>query len=212
MAPLALGEVDERRLDARADLVRSGQAELEEDHVDALLDAALAESELVRDRLIAAALGDLAERLQLAVGELSQRGRFGSDACSDQLLDDLRIHDRVALGDRVERGDELLAIVEALLQEVGPSVAAGLEQRLPVARTAYWLTTTTPMSGCVTRSQFASVIPSSSPDGGMRMSVRTTSGRRASIAARSEATVLAHREELDPGSSESTWTIAARNM
>ena len=48
---------------------------------------------------------------------------------------------------------------------------------------AYWLSTTTPSCGFVSRHRAAAWIPSSDWSGGMRMSVTTTSGRSASTAA-----------------------------
>ena len=55
------------------------------------------------------------------------------------------------------------------------------------AGSRYWLSTTTPTSGCSTRNRSSARIPSSRLPGGMRMSVTTTSGRSASTAASSES-------------------------
>ena len=49
------------------------QAELEEDRVEVLLDRALAEDERVGDRLVALALGDLAEYLESPMGSAATR-------------------------------------------------------------------------------------------------------------------------------------------
>src|SRR3954447_7426616 len=61
-----LGEVDQRRLHAAADVDGVAEAELEEDCVDVLLDGAFGEHQLVGDRLVAVPAGDEREDLQLA--------------------------------------------------------------------------------------------------------------------------------------------------
>ena len=66
---VGLGQEEQRRLDALADVLGVGQVELEEDRVDVLLDGALGEDERVGDRGVALALGDLGEDLALASGE-----------------------------------------------------------------------------------------------------------------------------------------------
>ena len=85
-------------------------------------------------------------------------------------------------GHGLDRGPQLRAVVDALLEQVAAAVGPGLQQRERVAGSAYWLSTTTPISGCVSRSSAATRIPSSVLVGGIRMSVTTTSGRSRSIA------------------------------
>jgi hypothetical protein len=66
------------------------------------------------------------------------------------------------------------------------------------------------MSGWVSRSAFAIVIPSSSPDGGIRMSVRTTSGVSDAIAARSDSPLSHVATRSKPGSLSRTCETASR--
>src|SRR3954453_11643642 len=113
---LGLGEEDERRLDALADLLDVGEVELEEDRVDVLLDGALGEDELLGDRAVALALSDLCEHLALARRELRERRALRPRLRGDERLDDLRVHHRAAGGDGLDRRQQLRAVVDALLE------------------------------------------------------------------------------------------------
>ena len=62
---------------------------------------------------------------------------------------------------------------------------------------ANWLRTTTPVSGFVSRRRSATWMPSSWLVGGIRMSVKTTSGCSASIASSSDGKVFARRNDFD---------------
>ena len=67
------------------------------------------------------------------------------------------------------------------------------------AGSAYWLSITTPMSGCVSRSALAARMPSSVPVGGIRMSVSTTSGTLGVDHGEQLVEVAARADHLDLG-------------
>ena len=73
LASTRVGQVDQRGLDAPADVLLVRQPELHEDRVDVLLDGALAQEQLLGDRLVALALGHQREDLELAPRQLVQR-------------------------------------------------------------------------------------------------------------------------------------------
>ena len=162
------------------------EAELLEDRADVLLDGPLREHQRLRDRGVAPALGHLGEDLALARRQLVERRGVPLAVGGEELLDEARVDRGPALGDDLDRREQLAPVVDALLQEV----AAALRRRPRAGRgrsaaPAYWLRTTTPTPGWLSRRRRATRIPSSSPDGGIRMSRMTTSGGSASIAARS---------------------------
>ena len=103
------------------------------------------------DSAIAALLlpcGDLGEHLALARRQLRQRRAARRVTCArDERLDDLRVDHRSAAGDLVDGADELAAVVDALLQQVGAALGAGLEQRERVGGIVVLASTTTPISG-----------------------------------------------------------------
>src|SRR5919108_6590969 len=78
------------------------------------------------------------------------------------------------------------------------------------AGSAYWLSTTTPISGCVSRSFDATRIPSSLSVGGMRMSVTTTSGFSASTVAISVPRSATAATGSMPGDSANRRLTASR--
>ena len=128
--------------------VRVGQAELEEDRVDVLLDGALGEEQRLGDRGVALALGDLAEHLALARRQLVERRVLGAAARVYQRLDDLGVDHRPAVGDGADRGRQLGAVVHALLEQVGAAVGAlARAARARRSGSENWLSTTTPISG-----------------------------------------------------------------
>src|SRR6185312_16898727 len=88
---VAIGEVDEGRLDPRAHVARISELQLREDRVDVLLHRALGEDECVGDVGVAAALGDQGQRLQLARGQQLEGGAPHLDPRAHQLLDDRRV-------------------------------------------------------------------------------------------------------------------------
>ena len=80
------------------------------------------------------ALRDLRQHLELARGELLERVVLGARPGLRELLDDLRIDQRAALGHRADRCRELRSVVHAILEQIGPAVRAVLEQRQGVGR------------------------------------------------------------------------------
>src|SRR4051794_29799388 len=98
------------------------QAELGEDGRDVLLHAALAELELVADRLVRAALGDQAQHLALARAERGQRS--GLAAARQQPGDDLGVEGGAACRYAPQRVGELLAVADAVLEQVSEPLGA----------------------------------------------------------------------------------------
>src|SRR3954454_1585885 len=131
---LRVREEHERGLHPAAHVARAGEVELHEDGVDVLLDGALREDERLGDRLVALALRDLGERLELARRERGERRVRYALAAADEKLDDLRIDVGPSAVDRPYRVDELSAMVHPLLEQVGAPGRAGLEQLEDVAR------------------------------------------------------------------------------
>src|SRR5438874_595214 len=99
------GEEDERRLDAPADVLCLWQVKLGEDRVHVLLDGSLGQNELLSDRAVAFAGGDLAEQLSFAWRELSEAGLRRARPRSDQDIDDGRIDDRASACHRLDCPD-----------------------------------------------------------------------------------------------------------
>src|SRR5829696_1518027 len=127
-------EEHQRRFDPLADVLRIGEAQLEEDRVDVLLDGALRQEQRLGDRRVALALGDLREHFPLAGRQLVQGRALRTAASGHERLDDLRVDQRSALGDRADGGHELGSVVHALLEQIGATVRATLEQRERVER------------------------------------------------------------------------------
>ena len=124
----ALGQEQQRRLDAARDVGRPGEVELHEDRVDVLLDRALGEHERLGDRLVALALRDLGQRLALARREHGERRVGAVRPALHEQLDDLRVDVRAALLHGAHGVDQLPAVVDTLLEQVGAPRGAGLEQ------------------------------------------------------------------------------------
>jgi len=83
---------------------------------------------------IAALFFPAAEHVALARRQLVKRRALVASVRGDERLDHLGIHDRAALGDRADRADELVDVVDALLEQVGAALAPVLEQRQRVPR------------------------------------------------------------------------------
>ena len=83
---------------------------------------------------------------------------------------------RAAAGDDLDRRLELAAVVDAVLEQVGAALGALRDQVEPVARLGVLAEHDDPDLGVGLRRLCATRMPSSSPDGGMRTSVITTSG------------------------------------
>src|SRR5215831_18207881 len=111
-----------------------GEAELEEDPVDRLLDGAIAQAQRFRDRRVVLPLGHLAEHVALSLSQLVERRLLASRLLRDERLDDLRIDDRPSLRDSPDRPDELLNVVDALLEQVRAALRPCLEQRERIGR------------------------------------------------------------------------------
>ena len=88
--------------------------------------------------------------------------------------------------DGLNGGEELLAVSQALLEQVSAAVRARLEQGQRVARLGVLAEHHHANARVGSRRSAATRIPSSLWDGGMRMSVTTTSGGSASIASSSD--------------------------
>ena len=71
---------------------------------------------------------------QFAARQLGQRRVLAGGARRDQRLDHLRVHDRATGRDLVDRGDQMLAVAQAILEQVRAPVGAAVEQREAVAR------------------------------------------------------------------------------
>src|SRR3954469_24783130 len=121
-APVAVGQVDEGSLDAPADVGGLGEAEIEEDRVEVLLDGALGQHEIVGDALVAEAARDVGEDLELARREVGERRMLAAPSVGDQPLDDLGVDYRPALGNGFDGRHQLSAVLDALLEQVRPSV------------------------------------------------------------------------------------------
>src|SRR4051794_36058516 len=102
------------------------QAELGEDGGDVVLDAALAELELVAYRLVRAALGDQREHLALARAQRGQRSVFAG-ACQEA-GHDLRVEGGAAAGHASQRAGELLDVADAVLEQVAEPFGALREE------------------------------------------------------------------------------------
>ena len=91
-------------------------------------------NERLGDRRVVLPLGHLAQHVALARRQLVERRLLAPRVLRHQRLDDLRVDHRPAVCDGADRGDELVEILHALLQEVGATLAATLEEREHVAR------------------------------------------------------------------------------
>jgi hypothetical protein len=118
---------------------------------------------------------------------------------------------RAGVGDSLQRGHQLLAVVQAFLQEVRATVGAALEQCEAVARLDILAEHDDADVGCVSRRRLAIVIPSSSPEGGMRMSTTTTWGRCSCTAAMSSSPSEQTATTSTLGSRSSSCPIASRH-
>ena len=154
-----LREVDERRLHPPAEVLGVREPELHEDRVDVLLDGALGEEELLGDRLVALALGDLGEDLPARAASGRRAASLRPGARGDERLDHLGVDHGAALRDRPQRGDELGAVRRRSLRRYARPSEPCSSSASAYCGVAYWLTTTTPMPGCVSRSRLATTIP-----------------------------------------------------
>ena len=146
-----------------------------------LSDGALRQDERSRDARVALALGHLGST-SLARGQFVERDRWrGRSAAST--VDEPWINGRAAPCNDLDRGDQLRPI-EAVLQDVTASGGLVLEQAQGVSAPAYWLQDDDTDVRGVRRTSRAIRMPSSSPPGGIRMSVMITSGAFVSSAAR----------------------------
>src|SRR5215203_6044266 len=100
-------EVDQRRLDAPADVLRVAEIELGEDAVDVALDCTLGQHERSRDRGVAVTLGDQREDLELARGQRIQLRLLPATVPAEKRLDDRRVDYGSTLGDGADRALEL---------------------------------------------------------------------------------------------------------
>ena len=195
-----LGEVDQRRLDAAAEVLGAGQPELEEDRVDVLLDRALGQEELLGDRLVGLALRDLGEDLALARREVAPAARslarvraaMSASTTFESTTDPPEATARSAATSCARSETRSFRRYARPSEPCSSSASA-------YCGVAYWLTTTTPMSGWVSRSRLAIAIPSASsrrrhPDVGEHRVRRLRVDRREELVA-----VLAERHDLELG-------------
>ena len=172
-----------------------GKTELLKDRVDVLLDRLLSDDERRRYRCVVLPPGHFGEGLELARCE-----RFEGSvltAGGDERIDDLRVDGGTACGDLADRGHELVQVIHPFLEQVGERSEPCSSRATAYSGSENWLSTTTPVSGCVSRSRSAAWIPSSRPPGPILMSVTTTSGRAVSTASSSESRSSACRYHLE---------------
>src|SRR4029079_17743107 len=212
-----LRQEQQRGLHAAAHVGGAREVKLQEDRFGWLLDRALRRDERLRDRLVALALRDLGERLELARRQCGERRLRVVAVPLHEQLDDLRVDVRAALMHGVDRVDKLAAVVDALLEEIGAPRGPALEQAEDVRRLRVLAEhddahvrvrlAGRPRGaggvGAVARWAAATRMPSSLSVGGMRMSVTTTSGRSASMVAMSVAESDTAATGSTPGASPS---------
>ena len=92
-----------------------GEVELLEDRLHVPLDRAPAQVELLGDCAVRAALGDQREHLALALGELVEGG---APVAADEALDDVRVEGRSAVGNTLDRADELRHVAHTVFEQV----------------------------------------------------------------------------------------------
>src|ERR1044071_9242031 len=122
------GEIQQRCLDAAADALRFAKLKLREDRVDVALDRALRDDDALRDGRVAPALRDEREDLLLAWRQRVEVGVRPPSLGRQQQLDDAGVHNRVAGRALPQRASEIASPVDALLEPVGASVRALLEE------------------------------------------------------------------------------------
>ena len=91
----------------------------------------------------------------------------------------------------------MLAIAQAVLEQVRATIGALVQQRQAVSRVGVLTDDDDADPRVAVRSRLANMTPSASPDGGMRMSVTTTSGSSAVDRLGQLTAVLARRHEID---------------
>src|SRR5215212_8008080 len=74
------------------------------------------------------------DRISSSRGVSTQRRALRPAPRGHELLHDLRVDDGASLRDGLDGGDQLAAVLDALLEQIGASVGARLEQREPIAR------------------------------------------------------------------------------
>ena len=100
--------------------------------------------------------------------------------------------------------------MDALLEQVAATLGAVLEQRQGVGGAGVLAEDDDADLGCVSRRRRATLMPSSSPVGGIRMSTMTTSGGSASIAASSASPSAKAATRSTPSIDASTSFRASR--
>ena len=131
---IALGEVQDDRHDALVDRRLPCQVELHEHRVDDLLDGPLGHDEVGGDGCVVLALGHLPEHIELSSGQLSDRRRRRPRPFSHQPFHDLGVDERATICDDADGVDQLIEVMDAFLQHVGSSGAAGIQERQCIAR------------------------------------------------------------------------------
>ncbi len=118
--------------------------------------------------------------------EHRKRRALGATLRGDEDVDDPRVDHGATVCDGLNGVEELLAVSHALLEQVSAAVRARLEQGQRVARLGVLAEHHHANARVGLSQERSSRIPSSLWDGGMRMSVTTTSGGSASIASSSD--------------------------
>ena len=161
----------------------SGRFELGEDRVHVLLDRSLGQHERLGDRAVALARGDLGEQLALARRSAATAGtcaaRERASISTSTIIGSITEPPRATA---LIASMQLLLVADPLLEQIRAAARALLEQAERVGGLGVLAEHDDADLGCVSRSALAIRTPSSAPDGGMRMSVRTTSGSHVSIA------------------------------
>jgi hypothetical protein len=106
----------------------AGQVELGEDRVDVLLHRRLRQGQFRRYARVPAALRHLAQHVELPRGEPGQRRLAQPRPAADQRVDHLRVDHRAAARHLAQRGQQLLQVTDAVLEQVGQARGAVLEQ------------------------------------------------------------------------------------
>src|SRR3954471_3649292 len=130
MLGLARGPQEgEHRQHAAVVVVGRRQIELAEDVGDVLLHGARRDDHRTGDRRVGTTLGHQREHLVLARRQRPQRALVPGVAVAHQLLDDLAVQRRAAVGDAADRRHERLHVPHPLLEQVpDPALAVGVEQ------------------------------------------------------------------------------------
>src|SRR5262249_60830475 len=113
-------------MDAAVGGRRGGEVELGDDVADVRLDGVRGEVEPFGNAAVGEPFRNQSEHFALSWRELVERARL---SCAiEELCCKSWVDDGLACGDTFERGDELLDVEDALLEEIARATAAAFEQ------------------------------------------------------------------------------------